>query len=530
MNKKLYIPALASLLMLAGCTADEQDGGNSLVPLSLSAEIQTEEVTRAGTTLLNEFSSGDVLGLNLTNCVNVSGAALATTTYTVGTGFAQQPYISAGQTATVKGYYPSSAASAATFTVSSDQRADGDPAGGTDATRGYKGSDLMFAAAQNATKSSSSPTLTFKHKMAKLIVNVTAVSGVGSITSVTLNNISRTAVWTASSGELGTLSNPGDITMSNNGAVLIPPQTTLEANDFLTIVTSAGTATYKLGKTFAGGSVYTLNINVGLANIGVSTAITGWTGNESSVTVSPTTVIETKLEAVDLGLPSGTKWANMNVGANSETDYGDYFMWGDVAGYGGAVSSGTTAADGYNFNWANYKYCNGSSSTLTKYCNNSSYGNEGFTDALTELEAMDDAATTHMGSPWRMPTATELTELWRTNPDYNADNDYYSDASSKTKIEGYTWTWCDGSTTKYKNTTAVGYKITRTSTGATIFLPAAGFRSDTYVLGQGSYGYYWSSSLHADYPFNAWDLGFLSGGAYMGVNVQYYGYSVRAVQ
>ena len=220
----------------------------------------------------------------------------------------------------------------------------------------------------------------------------------------------------------------------------------------------------------------------------------------------------------------------MNVGAMSETDYGSYFMWGDVAGYGGAVSSGTTAADGYNFNWANYKYCNGSSSTLTKYCNNSSYGNEGFTDALTELEAMDDAAKTHMGSPWRMPTATELTELWRTNPDYNADNDYYSDASSKTKIEGYTWTWCDGSTTKYKNTTAVGYKITRTSTGATIFLPAAGYRDDTYVSLQGEDGHYWSSSLEAVGPDCAWYLRFYSGGA----RVDYVGYrcggfSVRAV-
>ena len=37
-------------------------------------------------------------------------------------------------------------------------------------------------------------------------------------------------------------------------------------------------------------------------------------------------------QAVDLGLPSGTKWANMNVGATSETDNGILFVWGDITG------------------------------------------------------------------------------------------------------------------------------------------------------------------------------------------------------
>ena len=37
--------------------------------------------------------------------------------------------------------------------------------------------------------------------------------------------------------------------------------------------------------------------------------------------------------AIDLGLPSGLKWANMNIGAEKETDYGLYFQWGDVVGY-----------------------------------------------------------------------------------------------------------------------------------------------------------------------------------------------------
>lgn len=37
-----------------------------------------------------------------------------------------------------------------------------------------------------------------------------------------------------------------------------------------------------------------------------------------------------RMQPVDLALPSGTLWANMNVGANAPEDYGDYFAWGEV--------------------------------------------------------------------------------------------------------------------------------------------------------------------------------------------------------
>jgi len=479
----------ATLLMLAGCTADEQDEANGLVPLSLSAEIQAEEVTRAGTSLLNSFSDGDALGINLTSCINGSGEALATTTYTVGTGFASQPYISVGQTATVTGYYPSSAASATSFSVQADQTTDAN----------YKASDLMFAAAQSATKASPSPTLTFTHKMAKLIVNVTAESGVSSITSVTLNNISRTVDWTANTGTLGDLSNSGDITMSNGGAALIPPQTTSESNNFLTIVTNAGTATYKLGKEFAGSSVYTININVGLTNINASTTITGWTGNEGSVEVNPTVTTVQKtpvgLEAVDLGL--SVKWGNMNVGASSVTDYGLYFAWGETVGYGSDTS------DGRSFEWANYDL---GTSESNLYMYNS-------TDNLTTLKMSDDAARANWGGSWRMPTKTELEALYAT----------------KSNTTNYTWVW----QANYNGVSGCnGYLITYTGVtpNTSIFLPAAGCRDGAGLRSQGEYGLYWSSSFGAVIPCYAYGLYFNS--SYAGVSSygRYYGYTVRAVQ
>lgn len=50
-------------------------------------------------------------------------------------------------------------------------------------------------------------------------------------------------------------------------------------------------------------------------------------------------------QAVDLGLPSGTKWANMNVGATSESDNGVLFVWGDVTGTQLLANSSTTYTD-----------------------------------------------------------------------------------------------------------------------------------------------------------------------------------------
>ena len=106
-------------------------------------------------------------------------------------------------------------------------------------------------------------------------------------------------------------------------------------------------------------------------------------------------------EYVDLGLPSGTLWAKCNIGAEKETDYGLYFQWGDVVGY-------KDASSGKSFSWSDYKYCNGSSTTLTKYNNSSSYGT---VDNLNILEPSDDAATVNMGGSWRIPSNWEYQEL-----------------------------------------------------------------------------------------------------------------------
>ena len=189
---------------------------------------------------------------------------------------------------------------------------------------------------------------------------------------------------------------------------------------------------------------------------------------------------------VDLGLPSGTLWATCNVGATTPEGYGNYYAWGE-----------TTTKSTYN--WSTYRYCNGSESTITKYCNNSNYGNNGFTDYLTTLQLSDDAARANWGGDWRMPTKAEWEELMNNTTE--------------------TWTTQNG---------VYGRRFTA-SNGNSLFLPAAGCRHDGSLSGAGSYGNYWSNSLDTGSPYYAWYLYFNSGDSHMTSYYRYYGRSVRAV-
>ena len=223
-------------------------------------------------------------------------------------------------------------------------------------------------------------------------------------------------------------------------------------------------------------------------------------GSNVSATCEVTVIPATEKEYVDLGLPSGTLWATCNVGAINPEDNGLYFAWGETTGYTGDTS------DGRNFFWPSYEYCNGSSSTLTKYCNNSSYGNNGFTDDLTELVPEDDAATANWGSEWCMPSEAQFCELIN---------------SSYTTTE---WTTLNGVYGRKITSKVAGY------VGNFIFLPAAGCRYTSWLCDAGSGGYYWSRTLNTSYPYGARDLYFNSGFIYTGGDDRYYGQSVRPVR
>lgn len=169
---------------------------------------------------------------------------------------------------------------------------------------------------------------------------------------------------------------------------------------------------------------------------------------------------------VDLGLPSGTKWATCNVGASSPSDYGDYFAWGEI-------------------------------STKSTYTDESSatYGKEGI-GYISGNPSMD-AARANWGSTWRLPTKSELEELY-----------------SKC-----TWTGMEQGGHN-------GCRVTGPN-GRSIFLPAAGERIGSSLYDQGEEGRYWSSSPHGS--GSAYYLYFYSDGHYLDWYYPYPGRSVRPV-
>lgn len=193
----------------------------------------------------------------------------------------------------------------------------------------------------------------------------------------------------------------------------------------------------------------------------------------------------------------GVKWAKMNIGAESETDYGLYFQWGDISGY--TASQVGSGAGQKPFTWADYKYSNNggsSASDMTKYNK---------TDNLTTLEASDDAAIANCGSDWRMPTTEEFQALG------NAVNTAW--------------------TTDYQGSGVAGLVCTdKTNSSKVLFFPAAGYFHNGSVNDVGSSGYYWSSSLYAGNVTNGRSLYFYSGGvSWQGRYTRYYGFPIRPV-
>ena len=171
--------------------------------------------------------------------------------------------------------------------------------------------------------------------------------------------------------------------------------------------------------------------------------------DDTEVVISTPSGYHNSYGYVDLGLPSGTLWATMNVGADSPEDYGDYFAWGE-----------TTTKSTYE--WGNYKWCNGSEYSLTKYCTDSYYG---IVDNKTELELVDDAAYINWGGDWRMPTYEEQKELQ------------------------------DNCTCVIVFINEVSGLLVTGKNGNSIFLPLAGYIVGSELLDAGSYANYWSSSL-----------------------------------
>lgn len=177
--------------------------------------------------------------------------------------------------------------------------------------------------------------------------------------------------------------------------------------------------------------------------------------------------------AIDLGLPSGTKWACCNVGASSPYNYGGYYAWGETK---------TKSV----YNWNTYQYYNddtgivfiGSNIAGTKY----------------------DAATTNWGKSWRIPSLPEIAELH------------------------------NNTTSEWRTLKGVNGRVFTGRYGGTIFLPAAGYRWGDSVYTEGDWCTYRTSTIFGDDKYRAfgWDVGQYNEGCNNGY-IHYAGLSVRPV-
>ena len=166
-------------------------------------------------------------------------------------------------------------------------------------------------------------------------------------------------------------------------------------------------------------------------------------------------------KAIDLGIVvngNTVKWASFNLGASREWESGDYYAWGETEPKS-------------DYTWDTYKYID---FYLTRY---------NLKDGRTTLLPEDDPVQEKLGGKWRMPTSEELDALaaLKDNPDYTWFN-YYADHHT------------------------FGVRITHTSSGATLFLPYAGFYIGTTLKDENAMGYYWSATLDTHDVNNAFYL------------------------
>ena len=255
----------------------------------------------------------------------------------------------------------------------------------------------------------------------------------------------------------------------------------------IAIKSGSGNYTYEVDND----AIVTVSINKDIVTIkamNAGDAIITLTDIQSGKIARIIVSVEATPVAVDLGL--SVKWASCNIGAKNQEDTGYYYSWGE-----------TETKNEYW--WSTYKYYNGSSDKLTKYCNNSEYGYDGFTDSNTILDPEDDIAHVKWGGNWRMPTIDEIKEL----------------------LDNCTWDWTEQNGVE-------GYIVTskiKGCEGNSIFIPVTGYRRGNEIKND-DYAYYWTSSLYTNNPEYAYNLPFGENSHNWNCGYRYAGCPIRPVE
>lgn len=188
----------------------------------------------------------------------------------------------------------------------------------------------------------------------------------------------------------------------------------------------------------------------------------------------------------------GIKWATMNIGANSVTDKGLYFQWGDTQGYTASQCGDEDGKKYFGCNDYKYNYYTEGDCMLDDKYN--------VYDELLFLEAEDDAVTAAWGNNWRMPTKNELDNL----------------------ISATTSAW----TNSYQGSGVAGVVLTdKTDNTKTLFFPEAGRLTMGYVAQSGIF--YWLNQIDEN-GFGSDDAFSFSNDGYES-NSRYHGFTVRGI-
>ena len=257
--------------------------------------------------------------------------------------------------------------------------------------------------------------------------------------------------------------------------------TTVTDTTLSTTVTPQQDGTYKIPT----GHGYSVSVSDDVEGYKAPDAVTG---TAAGTTATVTMTYEEQAGFVDLGLPSGKKWAIGNLVKDSqgnysigeETDWGTYVSWGNIIGH--------NEGEGYNFDQTTYDSTPGHSVAANIPSNDSAH----------------DIALATLGTPWHLPTKEDFQELYD-----NTDSEWVAD---------------------YNNTGVAGRKFMKKSDHSVyVFFPSCGRCNGTTLDGRGALGLYWSASFNS--ATNAFSMYFSSSSVYP--QNDYYrcrGLTVRPVQ
>jgi uncharacterized protein (TIGR02145 family) len=299
---------------------------------------------------------------------------------------------------------------------------------------------------------------------------------------VTSSGTAYTAAYTTEIITVALASDTGEADLS--GVTITVTDTTASA-----VISPFAASQYKIPS----GHAYKVEVSDDVEGYAAPDAATGTATSMQDASATVTMTYEEQAGFVDLGLPSGLKWAQGNIVKNgskyeigAETDYGAYFSWGNIVPHFSA--NGSTFDDGYDFGTSN-------SGPYASTPGHSLSAN------IASNDAAHDAALALLGSPWHLPTKENFQELYD-----NTDRE---------------WTTIDG---------VNGWKfMKKTDHSVYVFFPAAGCGGGASLYDLGSRGYYWSASWYS--ADSAYYMSFNSSSVYPQISsYRYLGLSVRAVQ